>query len=381
MAPKKSKKNKKNTLKKVDTESKTTPIVSDGKLDPRELDAWSGDMSNLKKTFEFAMPLRARIALSDPNGASLLPPSQQSFYSMFHLVHLISQSPPCFRFIYQYSVGVRTPDYKRQDVIIDVLAPIARNPVALACPDTVPHFEEDRFKELGGSPLIPVRFLYIRNEVSALISTALESTVEDVKGRTTPGINVVHAESAAEVISTVRMLEENAKQYSTEYLQYFDSLSPYHREDLFNVSFLVPPESFDANESVLSKVEDVSSCFNCHVSGVPLKVCSRCHDAKYCGPACQKAHWKAGHKLQCGGSRKGGKGVKKGSADRPSVVLPMEGAKAMAGMFSSTISLQSGGTRQGKAFKVGEVPGTNMHGDKEFVVKIQVLQLLFHVAC
>lgn len=31
-----------------------------------------------------------------------------------------------------------------------------------------------------------------------------------------------------------------------------------------------------------------------------IKVCGRCKQARYCSQACQKAHWKAGHKIECG---------------------------------------------------------------------------------
>jgi hypothetical protein len=33
--------------------------------------------------------------------------------------------------------------------------------------------------------------------------------------------------------------------------------------------------------------------------GVRLQMCSRCKRVRYCGPQCQRAHWRA-HKAQCG---------------------------------------------------------------------------------
>ena len=41
-------------------------------------------------------------------------------------------------------------------------------------------------------------------------------------------------------------------------------------------------------------------CWFCGATGVPLKKCSVCVVAAYCGAACQKADWKA-HKGQCAG--------------------------------------------------------------------------------
>jgi hypothetical protein len=33
--------------------------------------------------------------------------------------------------------------------------------------------------------------------------------------------------------------------------------------------------------------------------GVRLQMCSRCKPVRYCGPQCQRAHWRA-HKADCG---------------------------------------------------------------------------------
>jgi hypothetical protein len=42
-----------------------------------------------------------------------------------------------------------------------------------------------------------------------------------------------------------------------------------------------------------------SKCANCRKEAVELHYCSRCKGAMYCGPHCQKLHWKAGHKMDC----------------------------------------------------------------------------------
>ena len=46
------------------------------------------------------------------------------------------------------------------------------------------------------------------------------------------------------------------------------------------------------------------SCWTCGATGVPLKKCSVCAIAAYCGADCQKAVWKA-HKGQCAGLKAG----------------------------------------------------------------------------
>ena len=49
------------------------------------------------------------------------------------------------------------------------------------------------------------------------------------------------------------------------------------------------------------------SCWSCDATGVPLKKCSVCAVAAYCGAACQKTDWKA-HKGQCAGLKAGTSG-------------------------------------------------------------------------
>ena len=48
-------------------------------------------------------------------------------------------------------------------------------------------------------------------------------------------------------------------------------------------------------------------CWSCGVTGVPLKKCSVCAVAAYCGAGCQKVDWKA-HKGQCQGLKAGAGG-------------------------------------------------------------------------
>ena len=54
------------------------------------------------------------------------------------------------------------------------------------------------------------------------------------------------------------------------------------------------------------------SCWSCGVTGVPLKKCSVCAVAAYCGAGCQKADWKV-HKGQCAGLKAGAASVPAGS--------------------------------------------------------------------
>ena len=43
----------------------------------------------------------------------------------------------------------------------------------------------------------------------------------------------------------------------------------------------------------------VDVCKHCGKTGADMKTCTGCKLAKYCGPVCQRANWKAGHKKTC----------------------------------------------------------------------------------
>jgi hypothetical protein len=49
-------------------------------------------------------------------------------------------------------------------------------------------------------------------------------------------------------------------------------------------------------------------------AGVKLQACAKCGGARYCGRACQVAHWKAGHKEACTASQ-AAQGARGGGGD------------------------------------------------------------------
>lgn len=44
---------------------------------------------------------------------------------------------------------------------------------------------------------------------------------------------------------------------------------------------------------------DRPACWHCKEKPVVFKPCAACRTDRYCGRACQVAHWKAGHKGEC----------------------------------------------------------------------------------
>ena len=64
-------------------------------------------------------------------------------------------------------------------------------------------------------------------------------------------------------------------------------------------------------------------CECCGKEGADLR-CGRCHVSWYCGAACQKKHWKAGHRTKCV------------EADKPTKAARAAAAPALPRRASST---------------------------------------------
>jgi hypothetical protein len=65
---------------------------------------------------------------------------------------------------------------------------------------------------------------------------------------------------------------------------------PILRPTAFCSQFLPPPPFVEPGGAV--------ECQNLHCDQLGMKLCSRCHDVRYCSRACQKRHWKL-HKTVC----------------------------------------------------------------------------------
>ena len=45
--------------------------------------------------------------------------------------------------------------------------------------------------------------------------------------------------------------------------------------------------------------EERKVCASCGTESTTLRICSRCKLVRYCGPACQRSHWRVGHRPLC----------------------------------------------------------------------------------
>jgi hypothetical protein len=130
---------------------------------------------------------------------------------------------------------------------------------------------------------------------------------------------VTKAESAQDLRAGVAELRKHEALLSPAYKRHFGSLSPHHHRGttaddprrgargcppparFLRPSFLVPP----ARVAAVNRLDkDSYRCCNpsCGAETADVKSftnCSRCLSALYCSKACQKAHWKT-HKRVCG---------------------------------------------------------------------------------
>lgn len=54
-------------------------------------------------------------------------------------------------------------------------------------------------------------------------------------------------------------------------------------------------------DAALARALERQRCAKCGQPTAKMFPCSRCHSRFYCGAACQKAHWRGGHKQECAG--------------------------------------------------------------------------------
>jgi hypothetical protein len=62
-------------------------------------------------------------------------------------------------------------------------------------------------------------------------------------------------------------------------------------------------KSYGASAEQTAYLEAKTHCSNIGCSGVGLMKCTGCKQARYCGEACQLAHWRA-HKAACKAGKK-----------------------------------------------------------------------------
>ncbi|EIN07038.1 hypothetical protein PUNSTDRAFT_104486 [Punctularia strigosozonata HHB-11173 SS5] len=152
------------------------------------------------------------------------------------------------------------------------------------------------------------------------------------------------------------LLQRNSKLISPDFKP-----SRLSGEDNFSVSCVLPIGPLDFADVARLNADELKGCIVCGKQ--TLKECSRCRSAKYCGPECQKSHWRE-HKPVC-------RSIEGGEWRR--FIMAPAPADAKPGMRVVTLNRFSspGDTDPSSTAEVGDSPGPNIHGDRPFIAKIQ----------
>ncbi|KAH8798447.1 hypothetical protein DL96DRAFT_1699457 [Flagelloscypha sp. PMI_526] len=173
----------------------------------------------------------------------------------------------------------------------------------------------------------------------------------------------------------LRLLALNEKYLDATFKTLVKSQVDANTEQSFHVSFLLPLNTIGSED--LGKLNAEIGCEICGKNTASR--CSQCQTLKYCGPECQKLDWPH-HRTICR-SLKGGKWLTLPLKLVPSSVTEMK-SKSKDAVFTPSVddAIRAG---QRPNFNPSDyiypvtseelsVPPPNIHGEKPFIVKIQV---------
>eukprot|EP00051_Salpingoeca_urceolata_P019536 m.286265 g.286265 ORF g.286265 m.286265 type:complete len:755 (-) comp19437_c2_seq6:1104-3368(-) len=344
-------------------------------VDPGALGAWPGlpvgptvgdqEIPALQWCFVQAVPSLAHIALSCGR-----PPEEFAPHVLFAntLVEVVGGLAALELQGSVARVSVSSPDGSRGYILeLTVAGP-------LSCPPHVDRSETrwQRDQGEGGTadvePLLAVKYLATsKDKIAAATDTrfvdAVRSMTQDL---TSSPMAMVETKTQSEVDYALEYLRSNEERLAKTYTSAFYASSPHHAKDLIRPSFLVPPTA-----PRLGPMR--AACATCGVKEKGTarhKRCAQCLSVMYCSPKCQRRHWKNGHKAVCGKSGAGVAGqVAQIDERRPSFLMPVKPPRMMGQCQIATLSVVDG--MQTSLSTEGKTP-RNIHGDNEFVVKVQV---------
>lgn len=367
---------------------KKGPVLEASALPPFEppvrlVNCINGPMTPLQWAFTCCVPplLRPQVCSQSVRGlASNVSPNLQWNYSMFHLAHHF-ETDSSTKFTIQDDEGSA-----------GILLQITR---LRSCPESHGEMgelsrndfsspDEDR-TSLGPVPLLFVRYFYQTKSdwAGSVRAKAMQrggAIYEHSKGGG-PFVTI-RAASKEEVEFAHKELKRGQ-----QFLGHRSQSS--NRDGMFEESVLFPPAREDlSNKKKASKAKRICAfCEKRPDSGSSLRSCSCCKVTFYCSKDCQRAHWKAGHKDVCSESEVAPVSQTSTSESvRPSFTFDalktsQAGLHADANgkaFFNITENYRTGRLTSNVTDKsrrrqgMGKIPTTrNVHGDKEFIVKLQ----------
>lgn len=377
--------------------------AGDAAIDPRKLRSWRGlgvaivpgdgdrqDCRPVAWCFQQAMPAGARFSLANQPGFNDkgLAPFAQWVYSLFHIIINWESGVP--QATEDVGFAERTSSYRcwrvlledeeeTENLTIDFLETVRECPPYV--PATPPRLPEEA-GEVGckfsrGAPLLPIRYLHNRKSTPsfrarlAAFSKTMPGAHDPVSAHASKRmgcecvVGKVKAASVAEIAAALENLRANETMLSADYQSWFYGMSEQHDEEsAFRPSFLVPPME-------PKQIKPPPVCAGCDQQqrhdAPKFQQCSRCGTC-FCSKACLLANWKE-HKKVCRKTEE--KLTASASADdqrRGSFLFDLRPPPDMM-PYMFNVSMTGAASKAPR--KVNKEAPKNIHGAREFMVKVQ----------
>ena len=288
----------------------------------------NGEKSALQWAFDCSIPPFARAATrGDRMGAAPGPkgaaPAVQWCYSAFHICHHFENGIKAFQV---------EDDEETEALLLEVRG-------LRACPADLGLEREHFCTPFGEHPLGPAPLLlvsYVHHTKWTLDNAAMATASRFVR--------------RAEQVVKVRAASASEVRYAA------DALALHRRRgtDGFFDSAIYPPRRADVERSIQDLTKAPGDV--CALCGAKASfTCGQCKMAMYCSRDHQKEHWKSSHKALCNGA----------TTKRASFVFEATITKPDNAPYFMNINHNTGATSD------GTMTSKNIHGDREFVVKLQ----------
>lgn len=339
-----------------------------------------GPMPSLLWAFTCNVPPLMRLPLMNGTDTHVRHSTRanQWNYSMFHLAHHYGSTPSVTKFCL-------SDEDDTKSILLQVTA--LRGLPKESCEENEQLKEKVCFEtfcdphvqtmHLGPVPIFAVKYVYLEKGMKDFRPKSPQDTI--VKFYNSSPVMKIVAASLDEVEFGHKTLEYGRRLLLTATTNNYSSNAMAFQESVIFPIRLKPDTG--------RKVPYVcASCNATMAKGIDLKSCARCKVTYYCSRECQKNHWKAGHKLVCRPATEKSSGAVPNNNDpnRPSVIFEVDQDKRtdyqlMINNATGQLSVDGGSGPDSLTMKkefgaqgirMMQEP-RNIHGDKEFIVKVQ----------
>jgi len=161
-------------------------------------------------------------------------------------------------------------------------------------------FQEDILKEIASSAPPPNNKFHL--QIAKLLAKGRKQDFKKAKRLWNPQDQLENSGLVSKPTGRLIVCTANYYNYAIDMIirlgkkptryQLLEVLNNHYRMDVYSAVGLLADDLFVPEH-----------CASCNVSDTELSrelhCCTRCHNVLYCGPACQKSHWKSTHKKEC----------------------------------------------------------------------------------